>query len=145
MSKVWWFVLSCYSVWSGSILQIRTDIIKVGSKSWLLTCSSNITLSLPSYTALKRELKFCNGYLSLLYFCPRMTICVVNQLKTIAVGSYCSIIYYKQKMNNWTLPYSHKMFFNNNTNKSTYKFYFFLKIFLFSLPDSIGMLKDSFC
>ena len=36
----------------------------------ILTCSSNITLSLPSYTgsALKRELNFCNGYLSLLYF-----------------------------------------------------------------------------
>ena len=33
-------------------------------------CSSNIPLSLPSYTgsALKRELNFCNGYLSLLYF-----------------------------------------------------------------------------
>ena len=32
---------------------------------------SNITFSLPSYTgsALKRELNFCNGYLSLLYFC----------------------------------------------------------------------------
>ena len=45
--------------WSGSMLQIRTDIIKVGSKSWLLTCSSDITLFLPSYTAgsaLKREL-----------------------------------------------------------------------------------------
>ena len=57
--------------WSGSILQFRQNIIKVGSKSWLLTCSSNITLSLPSYTgsALKRELNFCNGYLSLLYFC----------------------------------------------------------------------------
>ena len=27
---------------SGIILQIRTDMIKVGSKSWLLTCSSNI-------------------------------------------------------------------------------------------------------
>ena len=40
------------------------------SKSWLLTCSSNITLSLPSYTnsVLKRGLNFCNGYLSLLYF-----------------------------------------------------------------------------
>ena len=37
--------------WSGSILQIRTNIIKVGSKSWLLSCSSNITLSLLSYTA----------------------------------------------------------------------------------------------
>ena len=34
------------------------------------TCSSNITLSLPSHTgsALKRKLNFCNGYLSLLYF-----------------------------------------------------------------------------
>ena len=42
-----------------------------GSKSWLLTCSNDITLSLPSYTGsdLKRELNFCNGYLSLLYFC----------------------------------------------------------------------------
>ena len=59
-----------YLGWSGSILQFRQSIIKVGSKSWLLTCSSNITLSLPSYTgsALKRELNFCNGYLSLLYF-----------------------------------------------------------------------------
>ena len=58
----------CYMGWFGSILQIRT---KVGSKSWLITCSSNITLSLPSYTgsALKRELNFCNSYLSLLYFC----------------------------------------------------------------------------
>ena len=43
----------------------------VGLKSLLLTCRSNITLSRPSYTgsALKRELNFCNGYLSLLYFC----------------------------------------------------------------------------
>ena len=63
-------VISFYLGWSDSILQIRTNISKVGSKSWLLTCSSNITLSLPSYTgsALKRELNFCNGYLSLLYF-----------------------------------------------------------------------------
>ena len=37
---------------------------------WPCTCISNITLSLPSYTgsALKGELNFCNGYLSLLYF-----------------------------------------------------------------------------
>ena len=35
--------------WSGSTLPIRTNIIKVGSKLRLLTCSSNITLSLPSY------------------------------------------------------------------------------------------------
>ena len=67
-------VICFYLGWSGSILQFRQNIIKVGSKSWLLTCSSNITLSLPSYTgsALKRELNFCNGYLSLLYFwCQR--------------------------------------------------------------------------
>ena len=31
-----------YLGWSGSVLQIRTNIIKVGSKSWLLTCNSNI-------------------------------------------------------------------------------------------------------
>ena len=61
VSKIWW---------SGSILQFRQNITKVGSKSWLLTCSSNITLRLLSYTgsALKRELYFCNSYLSLLYF-----------------------------------------------------------------------------
>ena len=33
-------------VWS----TIRTNISKVGLKSWLITCSSNVTLSLPSYT-----------------------------------------------------------------------------------------------
>ena len=62
-------VICFYLGWSGSILQFRQNIIKVGSKSWLLTCRSNITLSLP-YTgsALNRELNFCNGYLSLLYF-----------------------------------------------------------------------------
>ena len=53
--------------------QFRQNMIKVGSKSGLrlLTCSSNITLSLPSYTGsvLNRELNFCNGCLSLLYFC----------------------------------------------------------------------------
>ena len=63
-------VICFYLGWSGSILPIRTNIIKVCSKSWLLTCSSNISLSLPLYTvsALKRELNFCNGYVSLLYF-----------------------------------------------------------------------------
>ena len=42
----------------GLVWQFRQNILKVGSKSWLLTCSSNITWSLPSYTgsALKREL-----------------------------------------------------------------------------------------
>jgi hypothetical protein len=29
-------------VWSGSILQFRQNIIKVGPKSWLLTCSSAV-------------------------------------------------------------------------------------------------------
>ena len=71
MSKVWWFVF--YLGWSGSILHFRQNMTKVGSKTWLPTCSSIITLSLPSYTgsALKRGLKFCNEYLSLLYFCCR--------------------------------------------------------------------------
>ena len=60
----------CFYCWSGSILQFRLNIIKAGWKSWLLTYSSDITLSLPSYTgsALKREPNFCDGYLSLLYF-----------------------------------------------------------------------------
>ena len=53
--------------WSGSILQFRQNIIKVGSKSCLLTCSSNITLS-HTGSALKRELNLCNSYFSLLYF-----------------------------------------------------------------------------
>ena len=39
-----------YLGWSSSILQVRTNMIKVGSKSWLFTCSSNITLNLPLYT-----------------------------------------------------------------------------------------------
>ena len=34
--------------WCAGILYFRQNIIKVGSKSWLHTCSSNITLSLPS-------------------------------------------------------------------------------------------------
>ena len=55
-------------VWQYS--SIQKNIIKVGSKSWILTCSCHIILSLPFYTypASKRELNFCNGYLSLLYF-----------------------------------------------------------------------------
>ena len=63
-------VTCIYLGWSGSILLFRQNTIKVGSMSWLLTCSSKITLSLPSYTgsAFKRELTFCNSYLSLLYF-----------------------------------------------------------------------------
>ena len=51
-------VICFYLGWSGSILHFRQSIIKVGSKSCLATCSSNMTLSLPSYngSALKREL-----------------------------------------------------------------------------------------
>ena len=48
-----------YLGWSDSILQFRQNIIKVGSKSCLLTCSSNITLSLPSYT---RAQNVCPGW-----------------------------------------------------------------------------------
>ena len=67
-----------YLGWPGSILQLRQNMIKVDSKSWLLTCSSNITLSLPSCTGstLKRELNFGNGYLSLLYFCQFLKLAV---------------------------------------------------------------------
>ena len=63
-------VIGFYLGWSGHTLLITKHTIKVGSKSWLLTCSGIITLSLPSYngSALKRELNVCNSYLSLLYF-----------------------------------------------------------------------------
>ena len=61
-----WFLFGL--VWQYS--SIQKNIIKVGSKPWILTCSCLITLSLPFYTDpdSKRELNFCNGYLSLLYF-----------------------------------------------------------------------------
>ena len=67
-----WFLFGL--VWPYSSNQ--KNIMKVGSKSLLLTCISNITLSLPSYigSALKRELNFCNGYLSLLYFCFHLSL-----------------------------------------------------------------------
>ena len=42
-------VICFYLGWSGSILQFRQNIIKIGSKSWLLTCSSNITFPSISY------------------------------------------------------------------------------------------------
>ena len=57
-------------VWQHSSVQSKHNKGSC-SKSWLLTCSSNIVLSLPSYTGstLKRErAKFFNGYLILLYF-----------------------------------------------------------------------------
>ena len=61
-----WFLFGL--VWPYSSNQ--KNIMKVGSKPRLLTCISNITLSLPSlyFSESKRELNFCNGYLSLLYF-----------------------------------------------------------------------------
>ena len=69
-------------VWQYS--SIQKNIIKVGSKSWILTCSCYITLSLPFYTypASKRELNFCNGYLSLLYFChcPCILPCLTQSI-----------------------------------------------------------------
>ena len=54
--------------------------VKVGSKSWILTCSCHITLSLPFYTdpASKRELNFSNGYLSLLYFWALVFKCHID-------------------------------------------------------------------
>ena len=89
MLRVKGLVICFYLGWSGSILQFRQNIIKVGSKSWLLTCSSNITLSLPSYTgsALKRELNFCNGYLSLLYFCLESLKSTISVAKMYLIKS----------------------------------------------------------
>jgi hypothetical protein len=62
-------------VWQYSSVQTK-NIIKVGSKSWLLTCSSIITLSLLSYTgsALKRELNFVTAILNLLFFLVESTL-----------------------------------------------------------------------
>ena len=69
-----WFLFGL--VWQYS--SIQKNMIKVGAKSWMLTCSCHITLSLPFYTDpdSKRELNFCNGYLSLLYFC----IWIINNI-----------------------------------------------------------------
>ena len=65
-------VICFWLIWQYSSVHTKCNK-KVESKSWLLTCSSNIALNLPSYTgsAMKRELNFCNGYLRLLYFCGR--------------------------------------------------------------------------
>ena len=61
-----WFLFGL--VWQYS--SIQKNITKVGAMSWMLTCSCHIALSLPFYTDpdSKRELNFCNGYLSLLHF-----------------------------------------------------------------------------
>ena len=87
-------VICSYLGWSDSILQFRQNIIKVGSKSWLLTCSSIITLSLPSYngSALKREQNFCNSYLSLLYFWSKVSylaVLVSALLCEVTINSIC--------------------------------------------------------
>ena len=67
-------VICFYLGWSGSILQFRQNMIKVVSMSWLLTCSSNISLKIPSYTgsALKREVNFVTAILVCCIFacCP---------------------------------------------------------------------------
>jgi len=49
-----------YLGWSGSILQFRQNIIK----SWLLTCSSNITLSVTSYCFEERAILVCCIFVS---------------------------------------------------------------------------------
>ena len=65
-------------------LSVRVNSKRTFQQEIPCTCSSDKTLSLPSYTgsALKREQNSCNGYLSLLYFClnaielsPRNVIC----------------------------------------------------------------------
>ena len=55
-----WFLFRL--VWQYSLIQ--KDIIKVGAKSWMLTCSCHITLSLPFYTDpdSKRELHSGRSY-----------------------------------------------------------------------------------
>ena len=120
-------VICFYLGWSGSILQFRQNIIKVGSKSWLLTCSSNITLSQPSYTgsALKREPTFCNGYPGLLYFwsleliayqcvcrCKKCAKSCKNMYKRCA---YCILNEKKNMLGTWK-----KGFHGNCENKKIY-------------------------
>ena len=75
VSKVWWFVF----IWADLAVFFSSDKNNKGRFNAMATyCSSNINLSLPSYTtgsALKRALNFCNGYLSLLYFWFSMFVC----------------------------------------------------------------------
>ena len=74
VSKVWWFVL----IWAGlAVYSKNQNQYYKGrfSKSWLLSCSSNITLSLSSYTvsALSRELNFVTTILvSCIFGCSWM-------------------------------------------------------------------------
>ena len=76
-----WFLFGLVQQYSS----IQKNIIKVGAKSWMLTCSYHITLSLPFYTDpdTKRELNFCNGYLSLLYFWVLTLIIVLSIIHNI--------------------------------------------------------------
>ena len=103
MSKVWWFVFILG--WSGSILQFRQYMIKVGSKSWLLTCSSNRTLSLPVCTV-SRELTFHNGYISLLYFWVKVLLFCLKERSC----KQCS-------QNEWTISPQYDKVNNLDTNK----------------------------
>ena len=88
-------------VWQYS--SIQKNIVKVGSKSWILTCSCHITLSLPFYTdpASKRELNFSNGYLGLLYFWYLLSTWYIIIMKltsqscTIASGIWYPILIFK--------------------------------------------------
>ena len=59
-----WFLFGL--VWPYSSNQ--KNIMKVGSKSLLLTCNSNKLWAYLYYIFLIRRESFCNGYLSLLYF-----------------------------------------------------------------------------
>ena len=99
-------VICFYLGWSGSILQFRQNISKVGSQihGYLSTCSSNITLSLPSYTGSALKLNFCNGYLSLLYFYLH-DMSLNCKLDQVLVGLYhhpdqpCLILNFEKKLN----------------------------------------------
>ena len=67
MSKVWWLVF----IWAGLAVFFDSEKYNKGRcKVMDASCSCYTTLSLPFYTDpdSKRELNFCNGYLSLLYF-----------------------------------------------------------------------------
>ena len=70
-------------VWQNSSVQTKYN--KGRFKVMATYCSSNISLSLHSYTgsALKRELNFSNGYLSLLYFWLQSSGRVFFKIKSV--------------------------------------------------------------
>ena len=142
MSKVWWFLF--YVGWSGSILQFRQNIIKVGSKSWILTCSSNITLSIPSYTgsALKMELNCFSAYLSLLYFwlhplahCSHLWMWACSKIcKCNTVCTYCV----------WTLAHTFPSFPHDHTKTSTPAWVCTLRFCKLSFCQALGNLFQTY-